>query len=203
MTEYERMISGQPFDPVDPELWKLHLKGWRFNRQYNDLPAEMLKARESMLRETLAHLGTNARVNQPFLVDYGCNISIGDNTLVNLGCTFLDTGPITIGSNVLIAPDVKIYTAIHPMDAADRFQPGADGTLHIVTKTAPVVIGDGCWIGGGAIILPGVTIGKNVVVGAGGVVTKDIPDNAVAYGNPARMKENSLTSSNQLGGIKL
>ena len=110
MTEYEKMISGQSFDPADPELWKLHLKGWHFNRQYNGLSAEMLTARESMLRETPAHLGTNARINHPFLVDYGCNISVGDNTLVNLGRTFLDTGPIAIGSNVLIAPDVKVST---------------------------------------------------------------------------------------------
>ena len=108
---------------------------------------------------------------------------------MNMNCTFLDDNVIRIGDNALIAPNVQIYTAFHPTNAADRFGvPKEDGSFEFCkTQTAPVTIGDNVWIGGGVIILPGVTIGNNVVIGAGSVVTKDIPDNVIAYGNPCRI----------------
>lgn len=106
-----------------------------------------------------------------------------------MNCTFLDDNRIVIGDNALIAPNVQIYTAFHPTNAQDRFgQPKPDGSFEFCkTQTAPVIIGDNVWIGGGVIILPGVTIGNNVVIGAGSVVTKDIPDDVIAYGNPCRV----------------
>lgn len=104
-------------------------------------------------------------------------------------CTFLDTGRITIGDNTLIAPDVKIYTAVHPVSAEKRIYTDEIGRSAIRTQTAPVVIGNNVWIGGGAIILPGVTIGDNTVIGAGSVVTKSIPANAVTCGNPCTVKK--------------
>ena len=110
-----------------------------------------------------------------------------------MNCTFLDDNEIRIGDKALIAPNVQIYTAFHPTNAKDRFgEPGEDGTFEFCkTRTAPVTIGDNVWIGGGAILMPGVTIGDNVVIGAGSVVTKDIPSDSVAWGNPCRvMREN-------------
>ena len=110
-----------------------------------------------------------------------------------MNCTFLDDNVIRIGNNALIGPSVQIYTAYHPTNAVERFgEPKSDGSFEFCkTRTAPVTIGDNVWIGGGAIILPGVTIGDNVVIGAGSVVTKDIPDNVIAVGNPCRViKEN-------------
>ena len=106
-----------------------------------------------------------------------------------MNCTFLDDNKIVIGNNALIAPNVQIYTAFHPTNARERFgEPKPDGSFEFCkTRTAPVIIGDNVWIGGGAIIMPGVTIGDNVVIGAGSVVTKDIPSNLIAYGNPSRI----------------
>lgn len=202
MTEHEKMLAGQVFDCRDPDLRQLHVRGWKFNQNYNALFPGSLDARRQMLEETLAHLGRNARVNQPFWVDYGCHISIGDNSLVNLDCTFLDTGTITIGKNVLIGPNVKIYTASHPKYGPDRIIERPDGTNHIVTTTAPVKIGDDCWIGGGAIILPGVTIGRNVVIGAGSVVTEDIPDDAIACGSPATVKKWNYGNKSEMDNLK-
>ena len=106
-----------------------------------------------------------------------------------MNCTFLDDNKIVIGKNCLIAPNVQIYTAFHPTNATDRFEsPSPNGTFDFCkTLTKPVMIGDNTWIGGGTIILPGVTIGSNVVIGAGSVVTKNIPDNKIAYGNPCKV----------------
>lgn len=124
-----------------------------------------------------------------FFVDYGNNIYFGNNCEVNMNCTFLDDNKIIIGDNVLIAPNVQIYTAFHPLNAIDRFgEIKEDGTFEFCkTQTALVTIGDNVWIGGGVIILPGVTIGNNVVIGAGSVVTKDIPSNFLAFGNPCKV----------------
>ena len=106
-----------------------------------------------------------------------------------MNCTFLDDNKIVIGDNALIAPNVQIYTAFHPTNAVDRFgEPREDGSFEFCkTRTAPVIIGDNVWIGGGVIIMPGVKVGNNVVIGAGSVVTRDIPDNVIAFGNPCRV----------------
>ena len=119
-------------------------------------------------------------------VDYGCNISIGDNSFINMNCTLLDTNKIIIGVRTLLAPDVKIYTATHPKCGSERYIKQG-GKWVLTTLAKPVKIGDDVWIGGGTIILPGVTIGNNTIIGAGSVVTKDIPDNVIAVGNPCRI----------------
>lgn len=133
--------------------------------------------------------GRNLWITPPFYVDYGCDIFFGDNCEVNLNCVFLDDNRITVGDNALIAPGVQIYTAFHPAHPRDRFgPPREDGSFSFCkTLTAPVTIGDNVWIGGGAVILPGVSIGDNVVIGAGSVVTKDIPSDTIACGNPCRV----------------
>ena len=151
--------------------------------------SENAEEKDRILTQLLGGRGKNLWITAPFFVDYGNNIYFGNNCEVNMNCTFLDDNKIIIGDNALIAPNVQMYTAFHPTNAAERFgQPKEDGSFAFCkTQTAPIVIGNNVWIGGGVIIMPGVTIGNNVVIGAGSVVTKDIPDNVVAYGNPCRV----------------
>lgn len=190
MTEKEKMLAGLPYDCGDAELLALWHRAKDLAKRYNQLPSADLKAKEKLLREMLGHFGESLWITQPFYVDYGKNITIGSNCEINMNCTFLDDNRIQIGNNALIAPDVKIYTAFHPTKASERFSGKTldNAFAFCKTITAPVIIGDDVWIGGGSIILPGVTIGSNTVIGAGSVVTKDIPDDVVAAGNPCRVR---------------
>lgn len=136
-------------------------------------------ARQAIISEGLASVGANPWIEPPFAVDYGWNITIGDDFYANFGCTILDVAPVTIGHHVLLAPNVQIYTATHPLEANLR--------LRDLELGQPITIGDNVWIGGGAIICPGVTIGAHTVIGAGSVVTRSLPERVVAVGNPARI----------------
>ena len=189
MTEREKMLNGELYDCGDPELMEQWHKGKNLAREYNNLDSKDLEGRKRILDELLGGSGEQLWITAPFYVDYGNNIYFGDNCEVNMNCTFLDDNEIVIGDNALIAPNVQIYTAFHPTNAEERFcGQKADGSFEFCkTQTAPVHIGKNVWIGGGAIILPGVTIGDNVVIGAGSVVTKDIPSNKIAVGNPCRV----------------
>lgn len=182
------MLTGQLYDCGDTELLTQWHKAKDLIRDYNRTDSSDMLKKERILNELLGRKGENLWITAPFYVDYGNNIYFGNNCEVNMNCTFLDDNIIRIGDNALIAPNVQIYTAFHPTNAADRFgaSKGNDSFVFCKTQTAPVTIGDNVWIGGGAIILPGVTIGNNVVIGAGSVVTRDIPDNTIAYGNPCR-----------------
>lgn len=193
MTEREKMLAGQLYDCGDRELLAQWHKAKDLVRAYNNTDSENTQEKERILNELLGGKGKNLWITAPFFVDYGNNIYFGNNCEVNMNCTFLDDNVIRIGSNALIAPNVQIYTAFHPTNAADRFGAAKeDGSFEFCkTQTAPVIIGDNVWIGGGAIILPGVTIGGNTVIGAGSVVTNSIPANSIAYGNPCRvMRQN-------------
>lgn len=189
MTEREKMLSGQLYDCGDPELLERWHKAKNLMRDYNLTDSNNLARKEAILEELLGGRGKNLWITAPFYVDYGNNIYFGNNCEINMNCTFLDDNRIVIGDNALIAPNVQIYTAFHPTNAIDRFgAPKEDGSFEFCkTQTAPVTIGNNVWIGGGAIILPGVTIGDNVVIGAGSVVTKDIPSNKIAVGCPCRV----------------
>lgn len=187
MTEFEKMINGYEYDTKDKELREISSRGKNLIKEYNMIPAEDTDERDIKIKEILGKCGENVRINQPFYVDYGRNISVGDNVIINMNCTFLDTSKILIGNNVLIAPDVKIYTAVHPVAGKERIINNSAGSVEIKTKAFPVIIGNDVWIGGGTIIIAGVTIGNNVVIGAGSVVTKSISDNVIAYGNPCRV----------------
>ena len=189
MTEREKMLAGQLYDCGDEELLTQWHKAKNLMRDYNRTDSENAEEKDRILTQLLGGRGKNLWITAPFFVDYGNNIYFGNNCEVNMNCTFLDDNKIIIGDNALIAPNVQMYTAFHPTNAAERFgQPKEDGSFEFCrTQTAPIVIGNNVWIGGGVIIMPGVTIGDNVVIGAGSVVTKDIPDNVVAYGNPCRV----------------
>lgn len=194
MTEREKMLAGELYDSGDRELLAQWHKAKDLVRDYNRTDSENAREKDRILTELLGGRGKNLWITAPFYTDYGNNIYFGNNCEVNMNCTFLDDNKIVIGDYGLIAPNVQIYTAYHPTGARDRFGGiKEDGSFEFCkTKTAPVVIGNHVWIGGGAIIMPGVTIGDNVVIGAGSLVTKDIPSNTIAYGNPCRvMRENT------------
>lgn len=193
MTEREKMLAGEIYDCGDAELLAQWHKAKDLTRDYNNTGSLDAEKKHRILDELLGGHGKNLWITPPFYADYGNNIYFGNNCEVNMNCIFLDDNTITVGDNTLIAPGVQILTAFHPTNAADRFgDPKPDGSFAFCKGyTAPVSIGKNSWIGGGVIILPGVTIGENVVIGAGSVVTRDIPDNVVACGNPCRvMREN-------------
>ena len=180
MTEKEKMLAGQPYSAVDPELLsELGAVHDRIQR-YNALVPSDTKARLAVLKALLGRIGDdNIIINQPFYCDYGKQIRVGRRFFANFNFTVLDEAPVTIGDDCFIGPNVSIYTACHSTDPLER------NSRREWAK--PVSIGDNVWIGGSVTILPGVTIGNNVTIGAGSVVTKAIPDNVVAVGNPCRI----------------
>lgn len=176
--EKRKMISGELYRAEDPTLKQDRLRARRLLHTFNHSDPEEKALRKQVLRELLG-AGEKAYFEPPLRCDYGYNIFVGNNFYANFDCVILDVCPVHIGDNCMLAPGVHIYTATHPLDAAARNSGAEYGK--------PVTIGHNVWIGGRAIINPGVTIGNNVVIGSGSVVTHDIPDNCVAVGNPARV----------------
>ena len=179
MYQKERMLSGLPYkawlDGLTEEREACKQKIYEFNL----LPPKERGQIPDLLKSILGRTGDNLWIEPPFHCDYGWNIEVGENFFANYNLTILDVGKVTIGKNAQIAPNVSIYTAGHPIHPDSRNSGYEYGI--------PITIGDNVWIGGNTVILPGVTIGDNVVIGAGSVVTKDIPDNAIAVGNPCKV----------------
>lgn len=188
MTEKEKMLNGEYYNSRDPELIKTYHKARKLLKEYNNLDSELTQEREQILNELFEFKATGVWIETPFFCDYGENISIGENTFINTNCMFLDNNKISIGKNGLIAPYVQIYTATHPLKASERIIKEQNKSRYL-TSSKPVKIGDNVWIGGNSVIFPGVTIGNNVTIGAGSIVTKNIPDNVLAFGNPCEVKK--------------
>ena len=186
MTEKGKMLKGEYYNSRDPELISLYHRARKLLKEYNHLDSELTDRRDELLEDLFEFKGKGVWIEAPFFCDYGENISIGENTFINTNCMFLDNNKISIGKNGLIAPYVQIYTATHPLKASERIVSNGDGSRYL-TATKPVKIGDNVWIGGNSVIFPGVTIGHNVTIGAGSVVTKNIPDNVLAWGNPCEV----------------
>lgn len=189
-TELEKCMAGEIYNCHDDIFLDFKKTARKLLKEYNSLSYEQKLEKREVLQYLFGSIGTNVSVGSPFICDYGCNIYLGSNVSVNMNCTFVDCNKITIGNNVLIASNVQIYTATHPVELEERLTQNWDaksGEYFCCTYALPVTIGDGCWIGGGVIILPGVNIGNGSVIGAGSVVTKDIPENSVAVGNPCRV----------------
>ena len=178
-TQKERMLAGELYLAHDPELRAAYVRAQTVLAAFNATRGDDRDALTRHLRNLLGHLGPDAIVKPSLKCDYGTNISIGARTFVNYDCVLLDCNTIAIGEEVQIGPGVHIYTATHPLDAKTR-RSGWE-------SADPVRIGNGVWLGGGAIVCPGVAIGDNTVVGAGSVVTKDLPANVLAVGNPCRV----------------
>ena len=178
-TNRERMLAGDLYIADDPESAAQALRGMRLANAYATAYLQDPASARPILAELIGSLGENVDVRPPLAVDYGSFITIGDGTFVNSNLTALDVAPITIGRDCQIGPNVQLLTPTHPVDP----QPRRDK----LEAAEPIVIEDNVWLGGGAIILPGVRIGENSVIGAGAVVTKDVPRNSVAVGNPARV----------------
>jgi maltose O-acetyltransferase len=178
-TEKEKMLQGELYDPGDEELCTDRVRAQRFMRAYNQTMVEDGNIRRSLLNANLGSIGESCALRAPFYVDYGYNIFIGDGVFMNYGCVLLDVCEIHIGKKTQIGPGVQIYTADHPRDAPSRRAGLEFGK--------PIFIGANVWIGGHAIILPGITIGENAIVGAGSVVTRDVAAGSSVAGNPARL----------------
>lgn len=179
MTELEKMQSGRLYRAWLEDLPQLRLQAQTLCWQFNALSPLEMPRREEILRRLLGRVGKTFYMEPPFRCDYGFNISIGENFYSNYNLIILDCAPVTIGDNVLLAPNVAIYAAGHPLDAGLRNSGQEYGQ--------PVTIGDNVWVGGNTVINPGVTIGSDVVIGSGSVVTRDIPSHCVAAGNPCRV----------------
>lgn len=190
MNELEKCMAGEYYDCHDKIFLEFKARARRLLKEYHALAYEQKEEKTAILKQLFGKMGTNVSVGLPFLCDYGRNIALGNNVSVNMNCTFVDCNRITIGDNVLIASNVQLYTAAHPVALAERLTPDwepGDDRYFCRTYALPITIGSGCWLGGGVIVLPGVTIGAGCVIGAGSVVTKDIPENSVAVGNPCRV----------------
>ena len=188
-TEFEKCMAGEPFiGERDPQIMEMTLRTKRLLAEFNATDLAATARRQELLRDMLGHVGQAVHVDMDFHCEYGRNIFVGDRVIINMNCTFVDNHRIDIGNNVLIASNVQIYTATHSTRVGERMaEPQDGGGVACYTLARPVRVEDGAWIGGGAILLPGVTIGRNSVVRAGSVVTRSIPANCVAVGNPCRV----------------
>lgn len=179
LSERQKMIAGELYNANDPELVELRKRARRLLRTYNQATEEETAERVALLKELCGTTGEHIWMEPPFYCDYGFNIHAGNGFYMNFDCVILDVAPVHIGENVMCGPKVQIYTATHPLNAAERIL-GPE-------FAKPIRIGNNVWIGGGAIICPGVTIGDNTTIAAGSVVTKDVPANVLAGGNPCRV----------------
>jgi maltose O-acetyltransferase len=177
--EKEKMLRGELYNPLDPELVSERQRARLLFRALNDTKSEEPKERSRLIKALIPHSGENVWIEPPFYCDYGTNIVLGDKVFFNFNCVVLAVMPVQIGSGVLFGPAVQVYTATHPLSITARRAGLEFGKA--------VTIGDDVWIGGGAIICPGVTIGATSIIGAGSVVTKSIPEGVVAAGNPCRV----------------
>ncbi len=188
-SEIEKCLAGELFNSADPEILKIIERSRKLTRTYNAIDYQKHKKKRKVLEKILGEIGKNVNIDVPFHCDYGSHIKIGDNVIIGMNCTFVDCNKITIGNNVLIASNVQIYTATHHTDIHTRLNRNweKEGLPFFRTFALPVKINDNVWIGGGVIILPGVEIGENSVIGAGSLVNKSIPTNSLAFGNPCKV----------------
>ena len=187
-TELEKCLAGEVFNGGDKELATMALNAKRLLKELTKTDYADVELKRNILQKLFGKIGENVHLDIDFHCEYGKHIFVGNQVVINMNCTFVDNNIIEIGNNVLIASNVQLYTATHSTKVHERIMNDEEIKTGICkTYALPIKICDGAWIGGGSIVLPGVTIGKNSVIGAGSVVTRSIPDNCVAVGNPCRV----------------
>jgi len=191
-SEIEKCIAGKLFNSAAPEILKIIKRSRKLTHTYNAIEYQKQKKKRKVLKKLLGSIGKNVNIDIPFHCDYGSHIETGNNVIIGMNCTFVDCNKIIIGNNVLIASNVQIYTSTHPTNKNRRLNKNwkKEGLPFFRTFALPVKINDNVWIGGGVIILPGVEIGKNSIIGAGSLVNKSIPANSIAIGNPCKVIKN-------------
>lgn len=193
-SEKDKMLSGELYKSFDAELLAERQRAKEIVFRYNSLQPSMIEERNELLKSLFGSVKGNFFIEPPFHCDYGCNIEIGENFYANYNLVILDCAKVTIGDNVLIGPNVGIYTAGHPLHFELRNEEWE--------FACPITIEDNVWIGGNVVLNPGVTVGRNSVVGSGSVVTKDIPANVVAAGNPCRVIREITDADKRRHGLK-
>lgn len=197
-TEKEKMLNGEPYDPTDKELSDRRILAHKLSYEFNNTPETDTQKREEILKQLMPYHKKGTFLQSPIQFDYGCFTSVGENFYANFNFVVLDTCPITIGDNVFIGPNVTLATALHffdPLQRRTRFRP--DGTAYDIELGKPITIGNDCWIAANVVICGGVTIGDNCVIGAGSVVTRDIPSNSLAAGNPCKVIREIVNEQNK------
>lgn len=192
-SEFNKMMAGQWYNAMDYSMLKMRQENNKKTEAYSRITINTLSYKDRMAKAIVKEFGENANIIPPFTCDYGCNVKVGDNTVINHSGVFLDTNEINIGKHALIGPKSGLYGAIHPFDVEARNEG--------IEKAKTVNIGDGAWLGGKVTVVPGVSIGKHSVIGAGSVVTKDIPDDVVAVGNPCRVIR-KITEDDKINPIR-
>ncbi len=188
MTETEIMLAGKLYDPTDPELARRRGVAHRLSQQYNDTTEDEEGKREAILRQLLPSMGEGTFLQGPIQFDYGIYTTIGTNSYANFNFTVLDCCPVTIGNNVFFGPNCSIMTPMHPLLPSERnMRRREGGELYDLEYAKPITIEDDCWIAANVVVCGGVTIGRGCVIGAGSVVTRDIPAGSLAAGNPCRV----------------
>lgn len=182
MTEKEKMLSGQWYQAGDAELSQERAAARQILKQFNEVDPADTASSDDLIRQLFGKAGKNLFVQAPFYCDYGYNIEVGDDVFFNFNCVVLDVCKVTLGDRVFVAPNVQFYPATHPLEAKPR------GEMWEYGK--PITVGNDVWIGGSAVICPGVRIGDGAVIAAGAIVTKDVPPHVVVGGNPAKILKN-------------
>ncbi len=179
MTEWEKLQNGQIYNDFDEDLFQRRIVAKKLFRAYNNTVDDEIDLRKNIMNELFQKVGKDVWIEPDFRCEFGKNITIEDNVYINFGCVILDCAEVVIGANSLLGPDIGIYPVNHAIDAEERIHGGCFGK--------PVHIGKNVWLGGDVKILAGVTIGDNTIIGTGSVVTKDIPANVIAVGNPCKV----------------
>ncbi len=190
MTDWEKMQAGEVYNDFAEDLFNRRVRAKRLFRAYNRLDDSEKDKRNEIMRELFRSVGENVWIEPDFRCEFGKNITIGDNVYINFGCVILDCGQVTIGSDTLIGPNVGLFSGNHTTDAEER---AAGGLI-----PRPITIGSRVWLCGNVSVVPGVTIGDDTVIGAGSVVTRDIPSGVVAAGNPCRVLR-KITEADKVG----
>jgi maltose O-acetyltransferase len=192
-SEFNKMMAGQWYNAMDYSMLKMRQENNKKTEAYSRITINTLSYKDRIAKAIVKEFGENANIIPPFTCDYGCNVKVGNNTVINHSGVFLDTNEINIGKHALIGPKSGLYGAIHPFDVEARNEG--------IEKAKTINIGDGAWLGGKVTVVPGVSIGKHSVIGAGSVVTKDIPDDVVAVGNPCRVIR-KITEDDKINPIR-